>query len=58
MLTHGGARPNRGSGARRCGIRTADQPGLDKPAPERLDYRVGRGRAPGSDDRLEQRRES
>jgi hypothetical protein len=44
--------------ARRCGIRTAEQSGLHRPAPERLDYRVDGVRASDSNDRLGQRRES
>ncbi len=58
MLTHGGGSSNHGSGARRCGIRTPDQSGLYRPAPKRLHHPGGRVRASGSDDRLEQRRES
>jgi hypothetical protein len=46
-----------GPGARRCGIGTADQPGLRGPATERLRYRVDRVRM-GTDDRLGQRLES
>ncbi len=38
------------SDARCCGIRTADQSGQQTPALKRLDYRVGRGRAPDSND--------
>jgi len=45
------------SDARRRGIRTTDQPGLLTSAPERFQLRVGRVRAPDSDDRPGQRRE-
>ncbi len=37
---------------------SADQCGLRKPGPKRLHHRADRVRASGSDDRLEQRRES
>ena len=51
MLAHGGASSHHRSAARRCGIRTAEQSGLHRPAPERLHYRAGRGREPDPDDR-------
>ena len=44
MLAHGVGQLTTGAVAHRCRVRTADQLGLHRPAPERLLYRAGRGR--------------